>query len=200
VLTTLLGSDGVLADELSAAGENAAEVLGPWLVGEGVDEDVPDLARQQFLGFRRKAHEGIEFPIREEPHRVTHGRVGPDDVLAGIETDIRHDARDEGVASDAGDGHRLALEVADGTNPLRGQELVAARVKPGEQDGGAAGVKAQDVRRRIVRAEVDLTGVQGHGDEAMARADGEPSHWYGNVLHAAESLGEEQWLRHEHGS
>src|SRR5438445_369855 len=54
-----LRGHGVLAHELAAAGQNAAEVLGPWLVAERVDEDVPSLARQQLRGFRCKAHERI---------------------------------------------------------------------------------------------------------------------------------------------
>jgi hypothetical protein len=55
------------------------------------------------------------------------------------------------------------------------------------------------VRRRIECAEVDFTGVQGHGNETMARADAGRSYSYWNVLHAPEALGEEQRLRHEDG-
>src|SRR5262249_34113926 len=105
-----------------------------------------------------------------------------------------------GVAADTGDSDRLALEISNRTDTVRGQELEAARVKTGEQDMGPPGVETQDVRRRIGRRKVDLTGAECHQARHVARSGGSSWERHRNVLYSAESLSEEERLRHEEGS
>src|SRR5215471_11677238 len=47
------------AGELPVGRRHAAEILGPWPVGRGVDHDMTDLPRPQLLGLGREPDEGV---------------------------------------------------------------------------------------------------------------------------------------------
>src|SRR5215467_9955848 len=50
----------MLAGELPVGRRHAAEILGPWPVGRGVDHDMTDLPRSQLLGLRREPDESVD--------------------------------------------------------------------------------------------------------------------------------------------
>ncbi len=69
----------------------------------------------------------------------------------------RH-AREEDVpsGSEPGHGDSLPLQVTNGANPLRGEQLEAAHMKPGQEHDRIAGVHSDDERGARGHAQVDL--------------------------------------------
>jgi hypothetical protein len=130
-----LGSDRMLRDELPIRRHDTAEVLRPRPVHRGVDKDVPDLLRAEFLGLRREGKEGVCSAVGEQAHCVVEGlRFDPRDVLSRVYTDIGKHARDKQVITDPEPAHSnsLALEIADRVDPLVPEEFVTAHMNAGK--------------------------------------------------------------------
>src|SRR5215475_7776332 len=83
-----LRGDTVPPDELTVAGEHAAEVLRPWAVGATTHDDVADPPRAQLLGLWREREHGIDPTVCEELYRLARRMGRPVDVLAGIEAEV----------------------------------------------------------------------------------------------------------------
>src|SRR5439155_8208806 len=148
---------GVLRDELAVRGDDAAEVLRPRAVDGAVQHDVSDLPRAEVLRIGREAEERVDLPLGQELLRL-RGRIRrPGNVLAGIEADLRGDARGADVLGGPkrADGDGRALEVADRPHPVSSDQLEAADMYAGQDHDGYAFVDGDDERGGEVRADVE---------------------------------------------
>src|SRR5215471_2549644 len=111
----------MLTDKLSVSGQHAAEVLRPGPVHSAIDHYAPDLLVPHLLGFWREAQVGIDLPLAQELNRFGSRMRDEVDVLAGVQTNIRHHAgkKDVPAGIQCWHGNGLALQIADGANFVR---------------------------------------------------------------------------------
>src|SRR5215831_2086164 len=117
----------------------------------------------------------------------------PLDVLQGMEPHVGGHGRDEGVTVVPEKGHRdlLALEVPDGTHPIRPEQLVAARMQSAEHDKRFPSLEVEDESRGGIGTNVSLSGA-----EHLAWYEGSFELY---VLHVGEPLGPQELLSDVHG-
>src|SRR5262249_19164113 len=131
-----LGGYGILARELPMGGHHAAEVLRPWLVGGGVEHQLPDLLGLGLLWLRRESQEGMHLAGGKESYRLLAGMLYPIDVLRRIEADVPGDDGQDQVrtASERGHRHGPPLEIADRPDSVGPEELITPDMYPGQDD------------------------------------------------------------------
>src|SRR5215813_14765440 len=117
----------------------------------------------------------------------------PLDVLQGMEPHVGGHGRDEGVTVVPEKGHRdlLALEVPDGTHPIRPEQLVAARMQSAEHDKRFPSLEVEDESWGGIGTEISLSGAQ-----HLAWYEGS---FELHVLHVREPLGPQELLSDVHG-
>jgi hypothetical protein len=92
------------------------------------------------------------LPCAKQFHRIDLG-VGPDKILGRVQTDLRGDHAEQPrcVYRDP-----LALQLADATDALLGEQLVAADMNAGNGDKGCAGIDLLKEPGGLGRAEIGV--------------------------------------------
>jgi hypothetical protein len=106
---------------------------------------VADPSRSQFLRIGRKPQIRIDLSGGQQPLRFHGGVENPVHVLPRVQADVRQHARQERVLArvEIEHGYRLALQIADGPDPVRSEQLKAPDVSTGENDDRIAGLQPQ---------------------------------------------------------
>jgi hypothetical protein len=155
------------ADEFPIAERHAAEVLRPRSVGGGVEDHAADLAGTQLLRLGRKSQKSIDSALGELLQKVAAaGCRDPVDVVAGVETDVRRNGRKKHMSAGArllGDADPFASQVADGTDGLVREQLVAAGMHPGQGDDRLAGIHVCNYPRGRLQLKIELAACHGVG-------------------------------------
>jgi hypothetical protein len=141
------------------------EVLGPWPVQRGVDDDMADLLRASLLSERRRYETRIDLAVDEGPDELRLGDFAVSDplnVFARVNADVCHHRGQlyvKGISL-GGNGELLASEVLDVSDVLRGKELLTSRVAAGDEDDAIACVDSLYHGRAEHKTQVDFTGVE----------------------------------------
>jgi len=153
----------MLLDELPIAGHHAAEVLCPRLIQGAVDDDTGNVSCPKGLWFGREPEERVDRALLQSPHRLDGRQGDPGDVPTWIETHVcRHAGKEDvGRSTQLRDGHGLALEVTDGSDLVRAEQLETADVAPCEDHDRITRRDSHDIRCGEVHRDVDLAGCQG---------------------------------------
>src|SRR5260370_40213014 len=127
----------MLADELSGAGDHAAEVVRPRLVGRRIDQHVADLLLSHFQREWGAAQEGVDLPLRETLYRRRSIILDdPVNVLLRVEAYIGCEHRDENLLVALQLVYRdcFAFQFTSGSDLITSEQFDAAGVDPGQDD------------------------------------------------------------------
>ena len=122
-----------------------------------VEDHVADLASAQFLRFGRGGKKSIDFPCGEQRHGVA-GTRDPVDVLLGVEPDLRRHERKIQVPTraEARNANSLALQVADGSDGLVREHLMAPGMHARQRRERLAGIQLRGDPCSELKVEVDF--------------------------------------------
>ena len=111
----------------------------------------------------RKAHQCVDFFLRQELYRFLLRLRNEFDVPVGIQADIRGHAGKKNMVgrSQLGYRDRFSLEVADGAHAIGSEQFEATYMDAGEEHERVSHVHLHDERRDKCHADVDLAGHEG---------------------------------------
>ena len=186
----LLHGVGVRGDQVLARVQRAAHVVGPDVLGER--QHLPQLA-QLCLGSERLGHdEGGDAAVGQGLHHLRRRQLGEREVAVGVDALAGEQPAQEQVVGGeaAGNGHRLAAQVAHLGDVVRGQKHAAVAMPEQHDADGRAFLPQRQAdgreregrlqaarleRLRQLRPAGELHRLQGQLLEARARGgdDGE---------------------------